>query len=1489
MSNLSIVHNNSFNNLTNSNIVNNEELIKLNVLFDYLFYDQTKYFASFTRFFECFQFIISSNYIKFKEEDLFDIFKEIIGENKKYLEIPRFLNKYFEFKKNPKSISKNLQNFFTFIINNLIKISGNDFAGSKVNDQIFTTKNSKNYSHISSLSLLTTENKFTNTIISGMIITYDDIYQNNLFIQNNNETYYKSLTFNLEYDNELKTFDGISHIFGNFSNKINFLGFKTKSGIFETIGSEFLGEPFIFGYYGKELNYIDIIISKGRGLVYFKPYFKETNSTNLYIDKISKEIYNKKKFPETKLFEENLFNENNKITDEIIKLNLIKDFKNFYFFNNNNNNLNHKIKRQKRFSHSNRSTSMSSNNLNTLISLNEKNEKENILNEADEFYEKIFKNNNFNDINNNNNKNDGIYEIINRKKKKWNSPSIKNISIENLIKIKYNYSKIIETLKNIIEHEINNENLKFQYDKNFDFYDEYLMKYNILEPYEIEQKNFLSYKDLKNIQNDFENFLNEKKIFNNNNNNNDLYYLNNNNRENVYSTKQIHRKWVVLAKLLIQKNVTCVLIAITSLLKAIKIIENVEENYFDHTVSIENKIKIFKYLVNYQWFLNNHFIYNNNNINNNNNNKYLKNKIEENPFDNNNNNINYNNSIIINNNISNIYSDFDDDDLEDNLSSIENNNNNTNLININSKLSTIKELIKSNPKNYKKLSLLYNKYYRLQQKIINKLNNQQEKQLVNKYNLTTIKKNILLNNEKKINQKKNILIMTTGDINTSSVSDIDFQNEKNKIYRKQAIPLSETEDFNDFLFYPNEYNLTGINRNDYNNNNFISTNKIFSNFNIKWSKLDLILYTNNYQILPNLNEFNINNNIEINSGIYKNFYFISAIFSLLKYPSLIYNLFPFIKKSINNLYAVSLRIEGIWKLILLDDYFPCIENKEGLKFFAFSSLNETNIWLILLEKAYAKICKNYNNILEGNVTEIFDVILDSPTKKFNIYENNIQIILKHMLNALKEKFIIIIKSSRFNNNLKEIGIMPNQNYNVIDIKLVNIGALQEYLILLKNPFGNLKYSGHWGKFSNKWIPSLKNLIPKNEDEFYISIEELYLYFNVLYINEIHCLENNNNNEYFVNTIHYNKKECESPNVASFNLYQNTKINIQFHQKNPKFNNFNQNNYEIIKNVPAFILITDEKFNYIDSLTSNENFFNFDIELKPGKYFIYSDINYRYVFSNDNLHGYTLSTYSNDKFDFLKEMSFKNYNFDKENFTHLIQCKSYDLLKHAIIDYAKRNLIGIKNDLGLMIYSNSNKNKNNNINNKFPFLFCYYDNSKGVYDKEIETFPIKKNNDSVRDYAFYLDNEKLNYNNNNNNIYSCKKYIKEKEDDLICILKLNENFNFYIDYSISCKISDNELINYIISNGIVEELNDDGMIVQYMIEYNNGFVVLIENKYEEDDLKMKFMMKGLTCYEPLIKKGDIYYFTLKRKDIKIFKLKVMDKNVYGVVSFQFQFA
>ena len=122
-----------------------------------------------------------------------------------------------------------------------------------------------------------------------------------------------------------------------------------------------------------------------------------------------------------------------------------------------------------------------------------------------------------------------------------------------------------------------------------------------------------------------------------------------------------------------------------------------------------------------------------------------------------------------------------------------------------------------------------------------------------------------------------------------------------------------------------------------------------------------------------------------------------------------------------------------------------------------------------------------------------------------------------------------------------------------------------------------------------------------------------------------------------------------------------------------------------------------------------------------------------------------------------------------------------------------------------------------------------------------------------------------------------------------ILKLNENFNFKINSEFKVKIPNDELTDYIMNNGLREELDEEGMIIQYMMEYDNGFVVLIQNKYEGDDLKMKFIMKGLKCIWPNTNDVEILYFTLKKNNTKLFKLKLSEKNVSGIVSFQFQFA
>ena len=85
------------------------------------------------------------------------------------------------------------------------------------------------------------------------------------------------------------------------------------------------------------------------------------------------------------------------------------------------------------------------------------------------------------------------------------------------------------------------------------------------------------------------------------------------------------------------------------------------------------------------------------------------------------------------------------------------------------------------------------------------------------------------------------------------------------------------------------------------------------------------------------------------------------------------------------------------------------------------------------------------------------------------------------------------------------------------------------------------------------------------------------------------------------------------------------------------------------------------------------------------------------------------------------------------------------------------------------------------------------------------------------------------------------------------------------------------------------MDEDGKIIQYLIEYNDGFIVLIENNYDNVLFKMKLIMTGLICLNINTEKENIVFFDLNGKEIKLFKLKTKDKSNEGIVSFQFQFA
>jgi calpain-15 len=71
-------------------------------------------------------------------------------------------------------------------------------------------------------------------------------------------------------------------------------------------------------------------------------------------------------------------------------------------------------------------------------------------------------------------------------------------------------------------------------------------------------------------------------------------------------------------------------------------------------------------------------------------------------------------------------------------------------------------------------------------------------------------------------------------------------------------------------------------------------------------------------------------------------------------------------------------VNGEWNCYYLDDYFPCIKNGENKFQTVFSRANGPELWVLLLEKAYAKAFKCYENIESGLTGQAIRDLTGSP-------------------------------------------------------------------------------------------------------------------------------------------------------------------------------------------------------------------------------------------------------------------------------------------------------------------------------------------------------------------------------------------------------------------------------------------------------------------------------------------------------------------------------
>ena len=268
-----------------------------------------------------------------------------------------------------------------------------------------------------------------------------------------------------------------------------------------------------------------------------------------------------------------------------------------------------------------------------------------------------------------------------------------------------------------------------------------------------------------------------------------------------------------------------------------------------------------------------------------------------------------------------------------------------------------------------------------------------------------------------------------------------------------------------------------------------------------WGKLNDILK------VTRLNIFRENKNIsdDVVPGKLGDNYFLSTLLALAQDKYNIKNVISQDGRASDPAFEAKVFIHGEPVSLILDNNFPVINARK----LAFAGINENsgNIWPIILEKAWAKCNKSYENIVHGNSSDVLEFLTPAPIDTLYHDEEDLENLITKIKNGLKNKYLVLadIDTEQSENieKLFNIGLITNNGYLILDVKTVkNQTGDDVTLIKMKNLLSNVEWTGDWGDNSLKWTEESKdtvNFYKKEDGVFWMSSNDFLQFFSNTFI------------------------------------------------------------------------------------------------------------------------------------------------------------------------------------------------------------------------------------------------------------------------------------------------------------------------------------------------------------------------------------------------------
>lgn len=254
---------------------------------------------------------------------------------------------------------------------------------------------------------------------------------------------------------------------------------------------------------------------------------------------------------------------------------------------------------------------------------------------------------------------------------------------------------------------------------------------------------------------------------------------------------------------------------------------------------------------------------------------------------------------------------------------------------------------------------------------------------------------------------------------------------------------------------------------------------------------------------------------DIRQGALGDCWFMCALSSLAERPELVETLFNTKSYNSEGVYRLHFCKNGEWINVTVDDWFPCFPGSGPI----YSRSRGNELWVLLMEKAYAKLHGSYALLRGGWANEGMIDLTGCPGSRYTFADADVAEQVQSgaffdLLLQFDQRGYLMSASTPGEDRWSDVGgrpqedgqcvgLVPGHAYTVLQAKEPRPGIR---LLCIRNPWGSFEWNGDWSDKSPLWTPELREelqVVSDPEDgTFWMAFEDFVQHFDSMNVNRV---------------------------------------------------------------------------------------------------------------------------------------------------------------------------------------------------------------------------------------------------------------------------------------------------------------------------------------------------------------------------------------------------